>query len=201
MFSTGWLSTSLKRIVYTAMEEKFDTLLAEFRCFTKFWWEVEEKFDAFIAVVKHWVYQAQEKTSLEVARKIGNFAYQFKKKGHEHQSRLEQLDDPQTCKTGRIFPDWCHHWCCDLQEMKDPWWVATFPAYSSGLVQLGLNKFPWGKSWAEASTSCPATPHVTGTQTQLKAWGSVNSCLPTSMTDDDKTQCGNHKWCQIKWNL
>ena len=37
-----------------------------------------------IAEVKREVNIAQEKTSLDVARKIGNTAYQFRKKGHEH---------------------------------------------------------------------------------------------------------------------
>jgi len=74
------------------MEEKFDALLAEFRrsqdevC--QFRREVEDKFDASIAELKHEVNQAQERTSQEVARKIGNSTYQFMKKGQEHQYRF-----------------------------------------------------------------------------------------------------------------
>jgi len=77
--------------MYTTME-KFDTLLAEFHRsqdeVRQFRWEVKEKFDASVAEVKREVNQAQEKTSLEVARKIGNSMYQFKKKGHKHQYRF-----------------------------------------------------------------------------------------------------------------
>ena len=71
------------------MEGKFDTLLAELRQsqdeVRQFRREVEEKLDASIADVKREVNEAQEKTSEDVARKIGNTSYQFKKKGHEHQ--------------------------------------------------------------------------------------------------------------------
>ena len=46
--------------------------------------EVEQKLEAVITEVKREVNIAQEKTSLDVARKIGNTTYQFRKKGHEH---------------------------------------------------------------------------------------------------------------------
>ena len=68
------------------MEGKLDTLLAELHqsqdkvC--QLLQEVEEKLDVFIAEVKREVNAAQEKTSEDVARKIGNTSYQFKKKGH-----------------------------------------------------------------------------------------------------------------------
>jgi len=42
------------------------------------------RFDASVAEVKQEVNVAQEKISQEVARKIGNTMYQFKKKGHKH---------------------------------------------------------------------------------------------------------------------
>ena len=71
------------------MEGKLNTLLAELcqsqdevRQLRR---EVEEKLDASIAEVKREVNEAQEKTSEDAARKIGNTSYQLKKKGHEHQ--------------------------------------------------------------------------------------------------------------------
>ena len=60
------------------MEEKLDTLMAEI-CQSKR--EVDEK----LAKLKCEVTMAQEKTSLDLAKKISGSLYQFKKKSHEHQ--------------------------------------------------------------------------------------------------------------------
>ena len=72
---------SLKEEITNTMEGKLDTLLAELRQsqdeIHQLRREVEEKLDAFIAKVKREVNVAQEKTSEDVTRKIGNTSYQF----------------------------------------------------------------------------------------------------------------------------
>ena len=68
-----------------SLEEKVDLLMQDI-CQSR--QEVEQKFAASIAEVKHEVNAAQEKTSQEVARKIGNTSYPFCKKGHEHQYKF-----------------------------------------------------------------------------------------------------------------
>ena len=68
-----------------SLEEKVDLLMQEIRQSRR---EVEQNFAASIAEVKREVNAAQERTSQEVARKIGNTSYQFRKKRHEHQYKF-----------------------------------------------------------------------------------------------------------------
>ena len=64
------------------MDEKFDELMREIRQSRR---EVEEKLSTSIAELKSEVNSAQQKTSQDLAKKIGNSSYQFKWKGNEHQ--------------------------------------------------------------------------------------------------------------------
>ena len=60
------------------MEERLDKLMREIRQSRR---ELDEK----IADLKTEVNSAQQKTSQDLAKKIGNSTYQFKRKGNEHQ--------------------------------------------------------------------------------------------------------------------
>ena len=71
MYDLGWLSCSATRL-------KLDKLMIGIRQSRR---EVEEK----IADLKSEVNFAQQKTSQDLAKKIGNSSYQFKRKGNEHQ--------------------------------------------------------------------------------------------------------------------
>ena len=83
MCNTGWLIVCIEQCNISRRD--FDLLVQEIhqsRC------EVEQNFIVSINEVKREVNAAQEKTSQEMARKIGNTSYQFCKKGHEHQYRF-----------------------------------------------------------------------------------------------------------------
>ena len=64
------------------MEEKLEQFMTEIR---QSRYEVEEKFAALIAELKHEVNSVQQKTSQDLAKKIVNSNYQFKRKGNEYQ--------------------------------------------------------------------------------------------------------------------
>ena len=68
-----------------SVEEKLELLMQEVRQSRR---EVVEKLESTLAEVKREVNTAQEKMSQDVARKIGNTSYQFRKKGHEHQYKF-----------------------------------------------------------------------------------------------------------------
>ena len=74
----------------------------------KSWEEVEQKLEAAIAEVKREVNIAQEKMSLDVAKKIGNTTYQFRKKGYEHQytfnSSVEQAISSAHSELSKVKP-------------------------------------------------------------------------------------------------
>ena len=86
--------------VYT-MEGKLDELIKEIRrsrC------EVEDKLTTSIAKlknevnsVKREVNAAQEKTSQDLSKKIGNSNYQFKRKGNEHQYNFNCAIEEAVC--------------------------------------------------------------------------------------------------------
>ena len=50
--------------------------------------EADQRLEAAIAEVKREVNAAQEKTSVDVAKRIGDTSYQFRKKGHAHQHKF-----------------------------------------------------------------------------------------------------------------
>ena len=68
-----------------SLDDKLEQLMQEVRQSRE---EVEQKLESVIAEVKREVNAAQEKTSQDVTRKIGNTTYQFRKKGHEHQYKF-----------------------------------------------------------------------------------------------------------------
>ena len=72
------------------MDEKFDELMREIRQSRR---EVEEK----IADLKTEVNSAQQKTSQNLAKKIGNSSYQFRRKGNEHQYHFNSTIEEAMC--------------------------------------------------------------------------------------------------------
>lgn len=72
------------------MDEKLDELMEEIRQSKR---EVEEK----IADLKSEVNLAQQKTSQDLAKKIGNSSYQFKRKGNEHQYHFNSTIEEALC--------------------------------------------------------------------------------------------------------
>ena len=94
VYLAGWLL----RDIYFAMEQKLDTLMEEVR-------QSKRKVDKKIAELKREVSTAQEKTFLDITKKMSSSSYQFKKKSHEHQyhfnSGLESTLDSVKAELGR----------------------------------------------------------------------------------------------------
>ena len=87
------------------MDKKFDELMREIRQSRR---EVDEKLSTSIAKLKSEVNSAQQKTLQDLAKKIENSSYQFKRKGNEHQYNFNCSIEEAMCSTkeelGKLKP-------------------------------------------------------------------------------------------------